>query len=768
MGWYLDTEYHQKFDFNKSIEQDTTLYAKFVINQYIITCDSNGGNGVSPIIQDYNSIVQLPVPTKKNYTFAGWRLKDSNEEYTLTRMPAKDVELVAIWKVGVDVYIDGSKVDTILLNVDGDVIDYPAPEDITTNPNSEKYFHGWFTDPNFQTPLLPTTVFTKNTRIYGEWITVYSNSFTYSVSNGTANITGFNNNTATVVVIPSYINSFPVTTISASAFKNKTMIKTAILCDGIKRISSSAFRNCSSMEKIDIPQSVEFIDSSAFDDCSLLPKNTKENMMYLGGHNSEYEFALRPIDTTVESITIDNSCRSITASAFSVCSQLSSISMDNDYYFSQNGILYQKSPLSFIKIPEKIGGDIVIPDGIESIDTVFSGNSNITSVVLPDSINDIRSQAFANCSALTSITIPSNSVTSIGSWAFLNCSALKSIIVPKSTITIGEGAFKGCNSLESMTLPFVGYSRETSSSALGDSPSPYLFGYIFGSGTFYADGEKMDLYSTVRIDESLKSEIDNMLKARGYTWHGQCKKKYNDGYGDYIGYYIPRSLREITITDATEISRDAFCHCNFLTSIVLGNTITAVSSSTFAHWNSSQTIYVESVSKPTGLSSSAKIICDYKNKIVDGSLMYEAIDDGASYQVINYLGDSTEISIPETVNGKPVTAISDKAFGGCNQLTSITLPDSLTSIGSYAFEYCNQLTSITLPDGLTSIGSYAFRNCRRLLSITLPKGVKSVGERAFAGWYDQQVIYKSSHSDTTNWNYYWLTDCEAKLKILYN
>ena len=84
------------------------------------------------------------------------------------------------------------------------------------------------------------------------------------------------------------------------------------------------------------------------------------------------------------------------------------------------------------------------------------------------------------------------------------------------------------------------------------------------------------------------------------------------------------------------------------------------------------------------------------------------------------------ITIPDSV-----TWIGERAFSGCKNLTSITIPDSVTSIGGDAFRGCSSLTSITIPDGVTSIGDYAFPGCKNLTSITIPDSVTSIGNYAF-------------------------------------
>ena len=113
-------------------------------------------------------------------------------------------------------------------------------------------------------------------------------------------------------------------------------------------------------------------------------------------------------------------------------------------------------------------------------------------------------------------------------------------------------------------------------------------------------------------------------------------------------------------------------------------------------------------------------------------LEYTLNEDGSSYTVYE-IGTciETDVVIPATYDDKPVTVIGEKAFKGCESLTSITIPNSVTSIGDYAFYSCESLTSITIPNSVTSIGSYAFDCCRNLTSLTIPDSVISIGDGAF-------------------------------------
>ena len=76
-----------------------------------------------------------------------------------------------------------------------------------------------------------------------------------------------------------------------------------------------------------------------------------------------------------------------------------------------------------------------------------------------------------------------------------------------------------------------------------------------------------------------------------------------------------------------------------------------------------------------------------------------------TYSVYAY-SDLTSITIPNSV-----TSIGDYAFVGCSSLTSITIPNSVTSIDRNAFAGCSSLTSVTIPNSVTSIGNSAFQNC---------------------------------------------------------
>ena len=96
---------------------------------------------------------------------------------------------------------------------------------------------------------------------------------------------------------------------------------------------------------------------------------------------------------------------------------------------------------------------------------------------------------------------------------------------------------------------------------------------------------------------------------------------------------------------------------------------------------------------------------------------------------------SGSVTISSTISYRSTTYIvkniGESAFSGCSNLTSVTIPNSVTSIDSEAFSGCRNLTSVTIPNSVTSIGYNAFYDCWGLSSVTIPNSVTSIGKLAF-------------------------------------
>ena len=183
---------------------------------------------------------------------------------------------------------------------------------------------------------------------------------------------------------------------------------------------------------------------------------------------------------SLTSVTIPNSVTSIGRIAFRYCDRLTSVHISDlaawcnisfDYE-SANPLYYAHrlflngTEVTNLVIPNSVTSigygafygcsgltSITIPNSVTSIGRdAFRGCSGLTSVTIPNSVTSIDFETFRDCSGLTSVTIP-NSVTTIDQWAFLGCSGLTSITIPNSVTSIGYSAFSGCSGLTSVTIP---------------------------------------------------------------------------------------------------------------------------------------------------------------------------------------------------------------------------------------------------------------------------------------------------------------------------
>ena len=136
-------------------------------------------------------------------------------------------------------------------------------------------------------------------------------------------------------------------------------------------------------------------------------------------------------------------------------------------------------------------------DGITSIGVwAFASCTSLTSITIPSSVTTIGEMAFDSCTSLSSVTIPSG-VTSIEDWAFSNCSALTSIDIPDGVTSIGEMVFESCTSLSSVTV------EATTPPTLGSDAFYGTYAYL----VIYVPAGSVDTYKAANNWSTYASRI---------------------------------------------------------------------------------------------------------------------------------------------------------------------------------------------------------------------------------------------------------------------
>ena len=120
-------------------------------------------------------------------------------------------------------------------------------------------------------------------------------------------------------------------------------------------------------------------------------------------------------------------------------------------------------------------------------------------------------------------------------------------------------------------------------------------------------------------------------------------------------------------------------------------------------------------------SATAAMSGNFTYTVFAESVTIDSYPDGAIGPVV----------IPQSIEGKTVTAIAEDAFQFCSEVTSIQSPFGVTHIGAYAFFGCTGLTNVSISGSVTNIGTQAFLNCTSLEGVTIPASVTSIGDRAF-------------------------------------
>ena len=338
-----------------------------------------------------------------------------------------------------------------------------------------------------------------------------------------------------------------------------------------------------------------------------------------------------------------------------------------------------------------------------TVEVTNNGTYTLTSVVIPSSVE-------YNGITYAVTSIGQGASGGYGNGAFYGCTSLSSISIPNSVTSIVHGAFAGCSSLTSITIPkSVTDIGKTLSGGTSRGP---VFTYCPALTSIVVE-EGNPIYDS-------RDNCNAIIETATNTLITGCQNTT-----------IPNSI--------TSISYDAFNGCSSLTSITIPNHLTNIQSNPFTSCSSLASIIVESGNPIYDSRDNCNAIIETAtNTLITGCQNTTIPNSVTSIGISAFYGCSSlaSITIPNSI-----TRIEGSAFSRCSSLTSITIPNSITRIEGSTFSGCSSLTSITIPNSVTSIGSRAFYGCSSLASITIPNSVTSIENYAFDDCYSLDTVY---------------------------
>ena len=544
-----------------------------------------------------------------------------------------------------------------------------------------------------------------------------------------------------------------------------TGCKSTVIPDDVVSIGVSAFENATGLTTINLPSSVESIGEYAFANCSGLTTiyaerplpptiygNTFLNMVHsnvtvnvLCGALSDYKNAeiwsglsfnyVDPCnivfaDANVKAICVTNWDTNrdgeLSYTEAAAVTNIGTVFRDNTSIISFNELQYFTglvglttyafegcSQLTSIILPNSI---IITTNG------TFSGCSSLTSVTLSSSLQRIANSMFQDCSALTHIDIPAT-VTTIGQDAFKGCSSLTSIVIPASTTTIYNTAFNNCHSLQSIVVEpenTVYDSRNACNAIIKTETNELVIG---------CDNTEIP---------------DDVVTIGANAFYGRSQM---------TTIVLPASVTSIGSTAFMGCGGVMEMHVNATTPPSLGNGVFGGSP---AAVNPGIPVYVpcesiEDYQNTTGWSSftnyqeSDEFICfaDPEVKAIcvahwdtndDGQLSYAEAEVVGYVALLNvFKNNTTIVTFNELQYFTGLNGIYSTAFEGCTSLQEVTLPTNTHIVASRAFFGCSALRYVGNLETVQTISAKAFMYCTALTGLSFGPNLTTIGDDAFNG-----------------------------------
>ena len=505
--------------------------------------------------------------------------------------------------------------------------------------------------------------------------------------------------------------------------------------EGVEIIAPRAFYNKTSITTVNVSKTVTFIGDYAFYNCT----KAKINVPKISG-----------------SLTIGSN---VSSNGITYLTKYSYTNSNDTFYYTKDSnnnltIVGCSTTSTNLTLPVTISDNPVIAVGYKGM----ANCTTLTSVTIPSNIISLDLYSFYGCTNLTTVTIPST-CTHVGDYAFRGCTKLHSVTIAEGVTYIGKSAFYGCTSLSEIVIPdtctFLGsyafYNCTSLQSASIGILVPDVNDYTFYNCTSLSSVVLGTSIQTIGDYAFYKTAITRVatpatLVSIGDYAYAECssltKVTLRNGF-ETLGegaFYDCLVLNSINLVSSIEdIGSYAFYNCQSLTSVTIPALITEINDYTFYNCTSISSVTINGSVVRIGDQAF------YNNAL-------ESFDFGESLDTIGYNAfkdnDLSSITLPDTTN-----SIGEQAFDGNDSLNTISMPDDVGYVGAYAFPrgvnnqtftiryhtgtisddilFNTDSHKVIMEEGITSIGNYAFAHNNVLAEIVFPSTLKNIGNYAF-------------------------------------
>ena len=507
-------------------------------------------------------------------------------------------------------------------------------------------------------------------------------------------------------------------------------------------IDESAFRNCVSLENVTFPGQLSLLANYAYSGCEKLKS-------VIFNKNEQYKPTLTIGDYTfnkcylIKELTFPGRLESIGNYTFASCVNLTNVSFEDantavklgygastDYNqnYSEQLPLFGNSNLTSLYMGRNIDYETAKEKGYSPFynqqkltDVKFSQAGTVTycednllykvnnckTLILPESLTSIGSQAFRGMSTLGSIVIP-NAVTTIGTYAFADDSELESAKLSTSCAWLKEGLFSECGKLQALTIPTVVTKMDTQMF----TNCKALKTVTFEDGTDLIEmayGSSNEEYGLFR-----DCPVETLYLGRWLS--------YNTNESYHSPFYSIAELKNLTLgKDLKVVDKYMFSYCTGLENLYIPDNITSVNM-----WGFRGCTSLKSVRFSEALSQ----ISDYG---FSGCTSLDNVALPASMTSIADNSFSGCTSLRKLDLGTSLRIIGPSAFQNCTALEGVEMPETLEGLGVESFAGCTSLPYVEVKGEISSVGKQSFQGCTGLTWISLSENVSSLGENSFDG-----------------------------------